>query len=109
MANKTTTVVLKTQRDILTVIRSAITAWVKTTKEGKKAWEYSSDDMNIGDIGDDPPLSLRRLPNKEGITGWTCVWQGGGLDTVPYDTVLVDESELDDDDDEDDYGEDADG
>ena len=89
---------LKTQEDVLEAIRSAVTAWVTTTKEGKEAWEDSSDDMNIGDIGGDPPLSLRRLLKQEGITGWTCVCQVGDLDTVPYDTVLVDESQLDDDD-----------
>lgn len=33
-------------------LRNALTAWVKETDEGKQAWEYSSEDFNVGDLTD---------------------------------------------------------
>lgn len=28
----------------------AVTTWMKTTDEGRKAWEYACDDFNVGDL-----------------------------------------------------------
>lgn len=98
---------LSGQDEVIAALRRGITRWVQNTTEGKKAWKYSSSDMNIGDVGDDPPIPLRLLLNEEGISGYRCACQASDTDTVPYDTVLVDDDALDDDDDDDE--EDTDG
>lgn len=48
-------VIAKTQKkmsdlDFFTAVRRSITKWVKETEEGKRAFAYSSEDFNIGDL-----------------------------------------------------------
>ena len=31
-------------------LREAIAAWINKTKEGREAWDYSSEDFNVGDL-----------------------------------------------------------
>lgn len=38
------------ENEILDRVRSAVTNWVNTTDEGKKAWLNSSQDFNVGDL-----------------------------------------------------------
>jgi hypothetical protein len=50
----------------------AVTTWMKTTEEGRKAWEYASDDFNIGDFAnyydaDDPGDPLTVALAVEGV------------------------------------------
>lgn len=46
----------------------AVTNWMKSTDEGRKAWKYASDDFNVGDLasylGDD---DLLRFLANEGV------------------------------------------
>jgi hypothetical protein len=46
----------------------AVTTWMKTTEEGRKAWEYAVDDFNVGDLasylGDE---DLLRCFENEGV------------------------------------------
>lgn len=86
-------------------IIAAVTEWVMTTEDGKKAWENSSNDFNIGDLSanlsDDPTDPLNVLLAKQGITGLEITTYNdtdGDLDWT-YDTVLVDEIKLSEDDD----------
>lgn len=71
----------------------AVTNWIKTTEEGKAAFQYATDDLNIGDLLshlDDE--NLARAMENEGIKSFqvmqpdVCDWN--------YDTPLVDTNSL---------------
>ena len=89
---------LSTQDQVLAALRRGITAWVKNTDEGKKAWKYSGRDMNIGDVGSELSHSLLEYLAGEGIYEIKDICQVGEPETVPYDTVLVNSNDLEDDD-----------
>ena len=82
--------------ELLKRIRRAVTSWVKETEEGRHEWKLSSEDFNVGDLStcyNDVELQARF--RREGIVSLSIetnvhdacrAWQ--------YDTVLVDEDEL---------------
>jgi hypothetical protein len=83
------------QDDLLERLCRAVTRWVNSTPDGAKAWEYSSQDFNIGDLASElgDPILLMRMAD-EGIRGFV-------LSDVPeedrywrYDTVLVNVADL---------------
>lgn len=55
-------------RKFLAALKRAITKWVKSTEEGKKAFEYSCEDFNVGDLSSytDSPYLTYYL-HEEGI------------------------------------------
>jgi len=78
-------------------LRRAVTEWVKTTDVGKLAWKDSCQDLNIGDFisGEDINLILPFMPDVVSIDlDQIGVIRAGDW---TYDTVLVNEEELDDD------------
>lgn len=70
-------------------LKAAVTEWVTTTEVGKKAWDYSGRDLNIGDLAgylDHTGLKpiLARYNIKLEILDGTA---------LPYDTVLAEPEE----------------
>ena len=41
---------VNTVEKMLERIKNAVTDWIKVTKAGMEMWEYSSEDLNIGDL-----------------------------------------------------------
>jgi hypothetical protein len=66
-------------------IKDAVTEWVCKTDEGMALWEYSCEDLNIGDLLCDGFDSLMPFLNKRGIKS---VDGFQLMNEVPYDTVL---------------------
>ena len=85
--------------ELMEQIKEATTHWVKTCHTGKKAWEDSRGDLNIGDLANYSAYELSRfheyLKNK-GITIEDM--NVYSMDTKPgvfhFDTVLVDSDKL---------------
>lgn len=77
---------------------SVLTQWVINTENGKKAWEYSSGDFNVGDLYSFED-EIRGAMSKElmavGIHDFEIVWGGDSKEVMNFDTVLVDSSKLD--------------
>lgn len=91
---------ISNEHTFLARLTEALTEWVRTTKEGKKAWEYSCYDFNIGDLAGlfeevngrfRLPLRLEKELAKRGIRNLTIV--GSSYDGVSrdwsYDQVLI--------------------
>lgn len=80
---------------------AAVTLWIKETEEGKKLWEYSVEDLNIGDLCDyleeaysDPVNStLRPYLDRFQFSRIECHGLTGS-EILPYDTILVNQSDL---------------
>lgn len=78
-------------------LEKALTNWARETKEGREAWESSSEDFNVGDLACAlPSESLAPYLAKEGIL-WLEV--ATTVHHAPcthwcYDTILLDESKL---------------
>jgi hypothetical protein len=87
------------EEPFLEALKRAITNWVKTTPEGKKAWLDSSRDFNVGDLSfnsHDPQLV--EYLKAEGIEE-LAVDPYNKMDLAEdwvYDTVLVNEQHLED-------------
>ena len=85
---------INTADELLAAFKKGVTKWVETTKEGKEAWEYSSEDLNIGDLfGYELDEDLGRLLEAEGIQTWECVYQLCEGEEFSYDTVLAEPDE----------------
>ena len=86
-----------TVQETLNLVTTAVTKWIQKTKEGKKAWEYSCGDFNIGDLAsyiedddlikyfDEVGLTNVKLIDNE-YESSKYIWN--------FDTVLGDTSEL---------------
>ena len=89
-------IVIGNDEAFLKRLGSAITAWVKETESGRREWEMSSEDFNVGDLAGccgDPELQLRlrragiiELNVEANVQDRCCSWN--------YDTVLVDRDKL---------------
>lgn len=88
---------LRKEKHFLEQLRKAITEWVKTTKDGKEAWEASSEDFNVGDLVDHTMCEsfLDILQGKYGIRDLHIVTNSqDDAGNWHYDTVLVDEEDI---------------
>jgi hypothetical protein len=63
--------------------------WVETTDAGRKLWDYSSEDLNIGDLANEEDEDLNRLLVKEGIASWKVIYSLGADEEFSYDRVLA--------------------
>jgi len=85
---------LKGEKEFLKALVKGITDWVRTTGNGKQAWEASSHDFNVGDLVDyQSDFCLKQRLQKEGIyefnvETFSCNQICGFWS---YDTVLADE------------------
>lgn len=77
--------------EVFAALKRAVTKWVATTDEGKNVWEWSSQDLNIGDLHaydafDDRTLQM--LLAEEGLLFKSL--EGGQGEEFAYDAVLSD-------------------
>lgn len=71
-------------------IKEAVTAWVKNTKEGKKCWEDSMEDLNIGDLNLWSRHFQTFLTNYKGnLCRFDIKVMDDGEDCIAYDCPLV--------------------
>jgi hypothetical protein len=81
---------ITTDEELVHELRAGVTKWARTTKEGRAAYDYSADDMNIGDLSsvDLKPI-LANCPNIISLD-WEQVNQAENWE---YDTPLCDDIE----------------
>lgn len=85
---------------LIDALRAGITKWMKETKDGKKAYEYTGGDFNIGDLmatyADDNGFdeSLEPYMKAGGIHGIKTIFELTVLNRVSYDKVLCNADEV---------------
>jgi hypothetical protein len=88
-----------TKDQILKALTTLLTQWVKDTDEGKKAWEYSGGDFNIGDLasyeGEFGEWIAHSKLTAKGIINFEYL-ENGDMDIESYDRVLMNADELED-------------
>lgn len=80
--------------DKLRALSTAVTAWVKSTKDGKECWRLSSNDLNIGDIASyDKSFRswVKSQPESSLLADFEILWEGDTTGSTGYDTRLVKE------------------
>lgn len=95
--------VQKTTETTIEVLKEVVTSWIKGFDDGRKAWEYSGGDFNIGDLAmyDKSFLETEKdLLAHYGIHDFEIVCGFDHTEAVPFDTVLVNSGELEDEDEE---------
>jgi hypothetical protein len=93
---------LSNPSNLLRVMKQVFTEWVKTTDEGRKAWEDSGGDFNIGDVanhfysGSRNRLFLYDALVEHGIeiSDIDVHSMDGDRDAWEFDTVLVNKEKL---------------
>jgi len=78
-----------TRPQVIDAIEAAVTEWVRTTSEGRHAWEISVHDLNIGDLASHGVDGLLPFLRQHGILDLAFLYVGGIDDVVPFDRVLV--------------------
>ena len=79
--------------DLLTRLIAGVTRWVNSSDSGRAALEYSSDDLNIGDLSQDEgdPELIAALESV-GIGEFKVLAIYDNNDCYPFDTLLFDRS-----------------
>ncbi len=77
----------------------AVTTWMKTTEDGKQAWDYAGDDFNVGDltshyVANDPNDPLTVALTNEGVKELRIEEPALSESWWGYDAVLVDGSDV---------------
>lgn len=82
-------------------LTTLVTKWVKDTKEGRKAWQDSGADLNIGDLAMNDTAFLEWVPHaqltKYGIQDLEFLEVGDTEGSIEYDKILVNQEDLPDD------------
>lgn len=75
---------------VLERLRRAVTAWTVNSEDGRRAWEASSEDLNIGDLDGhlNSPSLVSELA-RQGIRGLGLLCADPADGAIDYDTVLV--------------------
>lgn len=82
---------------VINKLTNVITQWVNNTEEGKKAWDDSSEDFNVGDLSSYEDIIKKTMSKelmKTGIYDFEIVMQGDSKEVINFDTILVDSSKL---------------
>ena len=70
-------------------LEEGLSQWAQTTPEGRQAWDFSSEDYNVGDLCDDlGNEDLLRLLKEEGILAIAVAYELN-QDPISYDHVLI--------------------
>lgn len=79
--------------DLMQRLIAGVTRWVNSSASGREAMDYSSDDLNIGDLSnyETEPELLSALESV-GISKFEVIAIMDGNDCYPYDTLLFDDS-----------------
>jgi hypothetical protein len=82
----------------LAALKDTVTEWVKTTDSGRKAWEESDENFNVGDLANENLEALNELfmeRHAAFITDIDVFSQDGNTgDEWAFDDVLVDSAKL---------------
>jgi len=77
-------------------IIQAVTCWVRDTVKGRACWNYSSSDLNIGDLASYESYFRRWLKTKKlPLKDLEFIWVGEVSDSMYYDRHLVEGERLD--------------
>ena len=78
---------------LLTRLIQGVTRWVSSSEEGREAYEYSSEDLNIGDLAsyEGEPALVAALEGA-GIASFHVIEMFDNNDVEPFDTLLFDPS-----------------
>lgn len=80
------------EADAKLALTAAISAWVKSTKQGLQLWRSTSADLNIGDLanaGAFDDQALQTALSERGLEVISC-HIGNAESCIPFDRVLVD-------------------
>jgi hypothetical protein len=81
---------LKTPYEVFKAFTTGITKWVENTEEGQTLWNYTSEDLNIGDIlNSSGNKTLNKYLAKEGIKKWATIYELIDQEEFSYDKVLA--------------------
>jgi hypothetical protein len=77
--------------DLFARLIRGVTRWVATTASGREAWDYSSEDLNIGDLAEcEGEPELVAALQSAGISEFKVIEMFDNNDCYPFDTLLVD-------------------
>jgi len=74
---------------IMQALERAVREWVTNTREGKRLWSDSVEDLNIGDLASHGIDGLRPFLKKHGIVTMNFLYVGGTRKAYAFDRVLV--------------------
>lgn len=75
---------------VFKAFKAGITRWVENTQEGQNLWNYTSEDLNIGDIlGEHKNEELNKFLSLEGIKKWEPIYELVDQEEFSYDKVLA--------------------
>ena len=82
--------------EFLDALKQAVTNWIKTTTEGRQAWENSSQDFNIGDLANENigPINAYLKHHGIAIDDINVFSMDCSAGCWEFDTVLVKGDEL---------------
>jgi hypothetical protein len=89
------TITAMTMEEVLSRVQSAVTDWIIETDEGKRAWQDSVEDFNVGDLSLELCAQLHEHLRSWGILNVSV--SSPDHDVCPawnYDTVLAERSRL---------------
>ena len=79
--------------DIFARLVAGVTRWVASSEEGREAFEYSSEDLNIGDLADcESQPSLVTALEGAGISDFHVIEMFDNNSVLPFDAHLFDPS-----------------
>ena len=88
---------LATDAEVMTALVDATTQWVQKTDAGRKLWNQSDADLNIGDLASSGAFADAILLNafrQRGIEFVGCTVADTDEFALPYDSLLVDANKL---------------
>ena len=79
--------------DVFRRLITGVTRWVSSSESGQEAWEYSSEDLNIGDLSqyEGEPELVNALEGA-GIVDFRVIEMFDNNTVYPFDTRLFDAS-----------------
>ncbi len=96
---KVKTIMPLSANEVMAAIKRVCTRWVEETAEGRAAWELSSHDFNVGDLGlcvEEIPLALFQYESIDSISvevvpGHECGWHFDSILATPNLPEMADE------------------
>jgi len=77
-------------KEVFEALCKGITSWVEETEHGKNLWQYTCEDLNIGDIlGEHKDKKLAKYLKIQGIKKWKPIYELVDQEEISYDRVLA--------------------
>jgi hypothetical protein len=82
---------------VFKAFKTGITRWVENTEKGQNLWNYTCEDLNIGDLlGEYGNKELNKFLSIEGIKSWKPIYELVDQEEFSYDKVLASPNEKED-------------